>query len=283
MATMPHIDPTRPLRQTTYEIEISLVALGGITGLYLWFSRFGTPAASGLVGHSIGIIGFVLMLATETLYSLRKHTRTWTYGRLSTWLQWHIVTGIVGSYMVLLHSAWQFRGIAGVVVLLTAVVVLSGVVGRYFYTAIPRTLDGTEMGLADLETQLAAGAARLEILTRTRTSGEPAPALELPALETPQGGPLASVLVRPLITWRDRAALERAMQQIGNQDQATVSELRRLMRERQRLLRQIERLDMARRLLALWHTVHVPLGVALFIMAFVHVGGAIYYATLLRL
>ncbi|WP_129626127.1 hypothetical protein [Candidatus Oscillochloris fontis] len=283
MATTPHVDPPRPLRQTTYEIEISLVALGAITGLYLWLSRFGTPAASGLVGHSIGIIGFVLMLATETLYSLRKRARTWTYGRLSSWLQWHIVSGIVGSYMVLLHTAWQFRGLAGVVLLLTVVVVLSGVVGRYFYTAIPRTLDGAELSLADLETQLAAGAARLEILTRTRTSGEPAPALELPALATPQGGPLASVLVRPLITWRDRAALERAMGQLGSQDQATASELRRIMQERQRLLRQIERLDMARRLLALWHTVHVPLGVALFIMAFVHVGGAMYYATLLRL
>ncbi len=36
------------------------------------------------------------------------------------------------------------------------------------------------------------------------------------------------------------------------------------------------------RALALWHTVHIPIGVALFITAFVHIIAAIYYATLLR-
>jgi hypothetical protein len=39
---------------------------------------------------------------------------------------------------------------------------------------------------------------------------------------------------------------------------------------------------MARRLLSLWHAVHIPIGVALFATAFVHMIGAIYYATLLR-
>jgi hypothetical protein len=34
--------------------------------------------------------------------------------------------------------------------------------------------------------------------------------------------------------------------------------------------------------MALWHTLHVPLGLALFAAAFVHIGAAIYYATLLR-
>jgi hypothetical protein len=38
----------------------------------------------------------------------------------------------------------------------------------------------------------------------------------------------------------------------------------------------------ARRLLATWHTVHIPLGMVLFVTAFVHAGAALYYATLLR-
>ena len=52
------------------------------------------PAAGGLYGHVIGILGFVLMLATETLYSLRKRNRTARWGRMSSWLQFHIFTGI---------------------------------------------------------------------------------------------------------------------------------------------------------------------------------------------
>jgi hypothetical protein len=274
---------SRPARNTTYEIEIALVSVGAITGLYLWASRAGTPASNGLFGHSLGIVGFVLMLATETLYSLRKRARGRALGRLSTWLQWHIVTGIVGSYMVLLHTAWQFNGLAGVVTLLTIVVVGSGFVGRYLYTAIPRTVDGAELTLADLESQLKAGASRLEILAPSRSAvGETPTRLRLPPLAATPGGALTSVLARPLISWRDRIALRRALDELGSHDKATVDELRRLINERHLLLRQIERLAIARRLLSLWHTVHIPLGVALFILSFIHIGAAIYYATLLR-
>jgi hypothetical protein len=35
-------------------------------------------------------------------------------------------------------------------------------------------------------------------------------------------------------------------------------------------------------MLATWHTIHIPLGMVLFVMAFAHITAAIYYATLLR-
>jgi hypothetical protein len=53
-------------------------------------------------------------------------------------------------------------------------------------------------------------------------------------------------------------------------------------RRRRRLERQIASLASARRLLSLWHSVHIPLGMALFVAAIVHAAGALYYATLLR-
>ncbi|NTU84652.1 MAG: hypothetical protein HGA45_35690, partial [Chloroflexales bacterium] len=163
IAKLPAAGNTRPPRQQTYELEIAVVAVGAVTALYIWGARAGTPAASDFFGHSLGVVGFLLMLATETLYSLRKRARGRAIGRLSTWLQWHIVMGIVGSYMVLLHTAWQFQGLAGVVTLLTAVVVLSGFVGRYIYTAIPRTLDGAEQTLGDLERRRARAPRRVPV------------------------------------------------------------------------------------------------------------------------
>jgi hypothetical protein len=48
------------------------------------------------------------------------------------------------------------------------------------------------------------------------------------------------------------------------------------------LERQMAALRWARRTLATWHAVHIPLGMTLFVMAFAHIGAAIYYATLLR-
>ena len=38
----------------------------------------------------------------------------------------------------------------------------------------------------------------------------------------------------------------------------------------------------ARRTLATWHAIHIPLGMVLFVTAFTHIGAAVYYATLLR-
>lgn len=178
------------------ELWLALLAGVLITALYLlvMFMTRKIPPASELFGHSIGIFGFILMLMTETLYSLRKRSRSVRWGRMSAWLQFHIFTGLVGPYMVLLHTSWKFNGLAGVTTLFTVVIVISGFVGRYIFTRIPRTMDGLVI-------------------------------------------------------------------------EGTLSQ---------------EALKQARRLLALWHTIHIPIGMALFVSAFVHAGAALYYATFLK-
>ena len=172
---------------------LAMIVITGVYGLVVVLTRE-IPPASELFGHGMGIVGFILMLMTETLYSLRKRSRTVRWGRMSTWLQMHIFMGLVGPYMVLLHTSWKFNGLAGVTTLLTVIIVISGFVGRYIFTRIPRTLDGLEI-------------------------------------------------------------------------EGTLSQ---------------EALKQARRLMALWHTIHIPIGMALFLSAFVHAGAALYYATLLK-
>lgn len=178
------------------ELWIALLVMVLITGVYALAIRLtgGIPPAREVFGHSLGILGFILMLMTETLYSLRKRSRGVRWGKMSSWLQFHIFTGLVGPYMVLLHTSWKFNGLAGASTLLTVIIVVSGFIGRYIFTRIPRTLDGMEI----------------------------------------EGG-----------------------------------------------LSQ-EALKQTRRLMALWHTIHIPIGMALFVSAFVHAGAALYYATFLK-
>ncbi len=76
--------------------------------------------------------------------------------------------------------------------------------------------------------------------------------------------------------------LLRETSRLNAEGRRQAAQLRQLLEERHRLQRQIQSVAMARRLLAIWHTIHVPLGVALFMMAFVHIGAAIYLATLLK-
>ncbi len=182
--------------RNNWELWAAFIAAILITTFYggvVYLTRQIPPAREAF-GLSLGILGFILMLMTEILYSLRKRSRLARWGRMADWLKFHIFTGLVGPYMVLLHSSWKFNGLAGVITLFTIVIVASGFIGRYIYTRIPRTADGVE-----IESGISA-----EALRRTRS------------------------------------------------------------------------------LMALWHTIHIPIGMVLFAAAFVHVGGATYYALLLR-
>jgi hypothetical protein len=66
------------------------------------------------------------------------------------------------------------------------------------------------------------------------------------------------------------------------QTRSQAAALGKLLKRRGALDRQRRSLVQARRLMALWHTLHVPIGLALFTAAFIHIAAAIYYATLLR-
>jgi hypothetical protein len=181
------------------ELWLSFLTAILITAVYAFvvFWTRAIPPAGALFGHLLGILGFILMLLTEILYSIRKRSQTAQWGSMASWLQFHIFTGLIGPYMVLLHSSWKFNGLAGATTLLTIIIVISGFIGRYIYTQIPRSLDGVE-------------------------------------IETPSGQVQAGALAR------------------------------------------------ARRLMAVWHLIHIPLGMALFTAAFIHIGAALYYATLMR-
>jgi len=249
-------------------------------GMVVWLDDI--PHASDFFGHSIGILGFILMLMTETLYSIRKRSRSARWGRMADWLDFHIFTGIVGPFMVLLHSSWKFNGLAGVVTLLMFIVVASGFVGRYIYTAVPRTVDGVEIESFQLEQQIAQN--EDELKNWLASQPESIKVLRkhfVQPIQTPPSG-LALILSRPLLELGDRLKLWQAKRSLDPAKRAQFRHLEGLLQQQTRLRRQSATLTIARRLLALWHTVHIPIGMALFTSAFIHIGAAIYYATLLR-
>jgi len=268
------------MRRSSRELWASFFAILAITAIYLFAATAfnGIPRASGLFGHGIGILGFILMLMTETLYTLRKRSRSARWGRMSTWLNFHIFTGIVGPYMVLLHTSWKFNGLAGIVMLLTVIIVISGFIGRYIYTAVPRTADGVEVEASILEQQIAATEAEV----RDWLGANPAVARQLePGLAATAGG--ASVSLASMNQgWQQRQRWRRLKRSAGAATRTQLDQLEKLSRRQDTLRRQTASLAQARRMLAVWHTVHIPIGMALFTAAFIHVIAAIYYATLLR-
>lgn len=266
------------------ELWWATATIAAVTAVYLvGINRLGSaPAASGLLGHSIGVVGFVMMLMTEILYSLRKRSRRARWGRTASWLRFHIFTGLVGPYLVLLHTAWHYNGLAGLVMLLTAIVVASGFIGRYIYTAVPRTADGLLLEAGDLQAQGAQVEAELERWLASRPDPALSLALRQAALPLAPENPLALVFGRALSEWGYRRQWRRATRQLDASARAQARQLEALAARRRALQRQAASLASARRLLGLWHSVHIPIGMALFSAAFVHIVAALYYATLAR-
>ncbi|HEX2201890.1 MAG TPA: hypothetical protein VHG91_01260 [Longimicrobium sp.] len=130
-------DATAAARRPT-ELWLALGTIAAVSAVYVPVARGGAPAPSGLLGHALGVAGFVLMLFAETGYTWRKNVRREGWGPMRHWLQAHVFAGLVGPYLVLLHTSFRFRGLAGVAALLLLVVVASGVVGRFAYTAVPK-------------------------------------------------------------------------------------------------------------------------------------------------
>ncbi len=225
------------------ELWYALGAIVVVTAFYLLAYRQAGrfPSASSLAGHGIGILGFILMLMTATLYSIRKRLTDARWGSMAAWLRFHMVTGLVGPYMVLLHTSMRFRGLAGVAMLLTVVVVISGLVGRYIYTAVPRVIEGAEPDVDPLDHPVA----RSEVSSMASADLAIAPAVALDPSPIGSGQP-----------WGAQAAPA----------------------GRRSLDRRLDRLAARRRALAVWRSLHLPLTWALFVAAFVHAAGALYYS-----
>ena len=80
------------MKRRSRELWYALGAVVLITLVYVGVTaQLGAvPAAGNLFGHGLGILGFLLMLMTETLYSLRKRSRSARWSRVIMLVQKNI-------------------------------------------------------------------------------------------------------------------------------------------------------------------------------------------------
>ncbi|HEX4933572.1 MAG TPA: hypothetical protein VFV33_10370 [Gemmatimonadaceae bacterium] len=199
--------------------------------------------ASGLPGHALGMLGVALMLWAAFAYSWRKRHPHPGDTAMREAMQWHVFAGLLGPYLVILHSGLAFRGVAGVLTLAMVLVVASGVVGRAVYTAVPRRItvaDPVRAALLDAEM------ARLEV-------------------------ELAELARAPNPDDARREALRAAFVSARHEQ------------EHQRGTIEARGAGVGwRRLLSIWWFLHVPISLSLWVLAIAHVAGALYYGTLGR-
>jgi hypothetical protein len=84
----------------------------------------------------LGYIGFGLMVLMN-IYSIRKRAGFMQHwGKLSSWLNFHVFCGLVGPTLILFHCDLKVRGIVGISFWSMVISLTSGIIGRYFYVQL---------------------------------------------------------------------------------------------------------------------------------------------------
>ncbi|HMC74957.1 MAG TPA: hypothetical protein VKG87_11685, partial [Terriglobales bacterium] len=122
---------------------------------------------SGTIGLKLGFLGMFVFFAIF-LYPLRKR---WPWlmkqGNTRHWLDIHVLLGLSAPFIIAFHSSFKFQGFAGIAFWIMAAVSASGVVGRYLYSQIPRSLNAAQLSqkeIQELQAQLGSQLAEQQLL-----------------------------------------------------------------------------------------------------------------------
>ena len=242
-------------------------------------------AESGL-GYAFGIIGGSLMLLL-LLYPLRKHVRRMRrWGHVRHWFRMHMIFGVVGPVLIVLHSGFNLGSTNGTVALLSMLVVAaSGFVGRYFYTKIHHGLYGRRANFEELKLNSEVGMLRVGFMFEfspslsKRVQSFHAAAMA-PATNVVHG--VIRVLLMGLWTRWVYLSIVLRLGHILDQEGRRRGWTRKVKRQQEQMVkrhlssylataRKLVELNFYERLFALWHIFHLPLFVMLVITGIGHV------------
>ena len=218
---------------------------------HLWFKP------SGVYGQGLGIVGTFLILFGVTIYIARKRYNFLSkFIRLKYLLEFHIFLCTLGPILVLFHTAFKFGGIVSIAFWSMVAVVLSGVIGRFIYNQIPRTIEGRELTLNEvkgMKTDLTVALEehveiddeiKYEILTLANTESSSS---------------------------KNRRSLKHllASEDFAKEDRKYIL---KLVKDDALLSRKIARLQKMQKLFKYWHVAHMPFALIMLVIVVIHIG-----------
>ncbi len=145
-------------------IAISVATWSWLEGDYYGLSTADRPLDErhGLLRASQGIglaAGFAAVLAVlaNLAYLLRRSASTrLRWGSLRRWMTSHVATGLMAFLFAALHAGFSPRNtVGGHAFWAMFVVVLTGALGRYLYSFLPRAANGRELEYEEIRAEMA--------------------------------------------------------------------------------------------------------------------------------
>ena len=266
--------------------------VSGLAILAYWIDDPQEPANGGTaLGYTLGTIGLLLILLL-TWFGVRKRQYASTLGSVQGWLSAHVYLGGALLIVVLLHSGFQFGlNVHTLAFVLMLLVTLSGLYGVFVYSKYPRKLSENRgnANRAELLDQLddIDNRSRRIAVTLSEDYGE---LVSSGISRTQLGSSLWSrllardesqVVVRQggdskvVANAGQEAALdwlaERQSRSADRDEAATIGELSALLRNKRRLLNQLNAELKIQATLEIWLYAHVPLTAGLLVALLIHI------------
>jgi dihydropyrimidine dehydrogenase (NAD+) subunit PreT len=235
---------------------------------------------SGFWGLLLGITAtsfFVLNLG----YILRKqfiHIESW--GSLRFWMDLHVLTGLAGAGLIVLHFSLILQSLLGVLaVVALTITVVTGIIGRYIYIRVPHSLQGQILLYQQVREQLRDYQDQLE------QAGLNAQCLDLPHTsdyDRHKRGILSDLITLITGQLQSRRQYYRIHKSITSLALSRTDESRilSLVRVFCRYQQWFLKYDSLRRLLASWRFFHLWWAVVMFCTVIAHVILALRYGDL---
>lgn len=256
-----------------------------VVGAYV-LSHIGLIDARSDLGYWIGVAGGVMMLLLFA-YPLRKRSAFLSrFGKAKHWFIVHMILGVGGPVLVLVHSAFRIGSVnAGVALISMLVVAASGVAGRFIYLRVHRDLGGEVETLASLKQTM--GAADPKVHGALHYA--PDASARLQDLQRHAGVPRDSwmehgyrICVLPWVLRSERHAIRRmaknSLRRVGHQRHWDVDTQRawekralQMVDDYTGAVLRVAQLAAYSRLFSLWHVLHVPFVFLMVLCAIAHV------------
>ncbi|OGU69283.1 MAG: hypothetical protein A2W30_05390 [Ignavibacteria bacterium RBG_16_36_9] len=235
---------------------------------------------SGTLGHGFGIVGTLMMIIGVGVYMIRKRYRKFfNIGYLKHWLEFHIFLCSVGPVLVLYHTAFKFGGIVSVSFWSMVLVVLSGVVGRFIYLQIPRTIQGQEISINELNTIKE----KLAIRVRSVLSEDSSTLSEFEKISSADRYKSFRLITAVGFFVRDYFDIKRVMRLLKMRikllgiSKTERDELIKAAKSEIVIARRIALLRTFQKLFHWWHIFHLPFAITMFVIMVIHVAVTIIF------
>lgn len=228
---------------------------------------------SGIYGHGYGILGSVMLLLL-LVYSIRKRSKWFPkIGKLSTWLKYHMFLGVMGPALVTFHTSFKVGGIVAVSYWSMIIVMLSGFVGRYLYTKIPRSISGHELTLQEIEQQNH----QLRVRLREEYSVSDALLEKIEELAKPHESKISDFKALFRFFWLDIKRpfalhqLYKKLKKDARVEKRELKNLKRLMRQKLSISRKVSALEITHKYFHNWHVFHKPFAYVMLFIMVIHI------------